>query len=565
MTRGLAALVVLATLALAACDTEPAQNVSYTSADARARVGCVDTRDSTPAYNAYWRIAYRKVSDSAWATRPWHQYNCADDTAPHYLAGSPFTEPLTGLAPGTEYEYRLDISVDGSTVYSWYDRDGAENGTTYERFTTTQVPAVTPKSAQAFRDSQGVNSRIRFNHTPFANVTRVGEAMDYTGIRHLREGWHVDSTTDFTELVQNHRATFTFGPGEMDPDNNNTCGPFQIAQHKAEWQNRPIIWNALKYVEGLNEIDNPGPAGERIPGWDTCAKQYMQERWNQFGGLKPILAPTFICTHRFTSNPEKCPGSSFELVGNVEQWVDYGNMHPYPGGETPDSVGECDGWRPCNPFEYNALHARVLTPTKPLLATETGYHTWVCGVAPEPACPGDQGQAPVSEAVQAPYVLRTFLEAFRRGIVHTDYYAIVDANDCNALWKWGLYRCDWTPKPAAHALHNMNVATIGEGAPALTALRLLIEQAPSDLRHVVLRRGDGDYVIAIWRYASLWNRDTRQPIPVTPANVRLLIPDATAVRAIRPVDSAAEQTLSITDRRVNISVAGAPVLLRVTR
>src|SRR5215207_11719812 len=95
---GLALLSVLV-LVLAACDadTESATNVSQTSATLRASVDRDDGEDV-----AYW-FEYRRAGASAWIR---------DDLRdPGPLPGSGrgvvIEEPISGLTPGTTYEYRL--------------------------------------------------------------------------------------------------------------------------------------------------------------------------------------------------------------------------------------------------------------------------------------------------------------------------------------------------------------------------------------------------------------------------------------------------------------------------
>ena len=93
------ALALVLVLVLAACnaDTEPATNVSQTSATLHASVDWDDGEDV-----AYW-FEYRRVGASAWIR---------DDVRdPGPLPGSgrgvAIDEPISGLTPGTTYEYRL--------------------------------------------------------------------------------------------------------------------------------------------------------------------------------------------------------------------------------------------------------------------------------------------------------------------------------------------------------------------------------------------------------------------------------------------------------------------------
>lgn len=73
----------------------------------------------------------------------------------------------------------------------------------------------------------------------------------------------------------------------------------------------------------------------------------------------------------------------------------------------------------------------------------------------------------------------------------------------------------------------------------------------------------GTYVLALWRAVSTWNRQTKQPINVAPHDLKVLLPDAHLVEAVRPLTSDAAASVQISNRRVTVSLAGDPVLLKI--
>jgi glucose/arabinose dehydrogenase len=126
-------------LALAACnaDTEPATNVSQSSATLRASVDWDDGEDV-----AFW-FEYRRAGSSPWTRDDVHD--------PGPLGGSGrgvlIEEPVTGLSPGTTYEYRLcgyrtaPTSIGSSSEPVCFDSDrSGDPPDDYDRVTTAAAP-----------------------------------------------------------------------------------------------------------------------------------------------------------------------------------------------------------------------------------------------------------------------------------------------------------------------------------------------------------------------------------------------------------------------------------------
>jgi hypothetical protein len=87
--------------------------------------------------------------------------------------------------------------------------------------------------------------------------------------------------------------------------------------------------------------------------------------------------------------------------------------------------------------------------SKPLVATEVGFHT-----ALNTSEPG--AQPPCDERTAAVYTLRTVLEQCKFGIRRSFLYELIDLwpdpAKAHAEWNFGLLRNDMTPKPAFTAL-----------------------------------------------------------------------------------------------------------------
>jgi hypothetical protein len=521
---------------LGACDTEPPTDVGYFDATVKARVGCIDTRDATPGYDGEWRIAFRQPSESTWTGDDWHAYNCPDNTTAHYLTGSPFTEQLTGLRQNRDYQYRLEIRLPPEqSIFHWYDSNGTEDGTSYDGFHTDAFPTVTPQaSVGAFRDSEGVNTKLAFYPNPASDKAQVKAALQATGLRRIRDGinWFSNGNGGYDNLVD---AAAEMAPLGIRADLGFRCDASAVdgALSAVVADDVDSFANAW---ENPNEVNNGGCGSN----WQTQAPAFAHTWHDELAerGLddRPIFGPS-------------CGGSDCEgSLGNLSAWVDTGNIHPYRGNNPPETA---DNDKCAQGLTYlpGASHDKCVI-------TEFGWslYDWSFGNCTQ-NCTG-------SERVQATYILRAYLDHFDNSdtwpvpvsYVHqladlgddAWYAALCGSNPTQSCLdfqkheaKFGLYKYDWTPRLAATALQRQNNA-IGDGSSTLTPLAYQRTSGPSDLRTLVLRRGDGKYVIATWR-----------PIATDPTtqagntSTTFQIPDAQDVQLVRPVCCSGSATVSL--------------------
>ena len=199
-------------------------------------------------------------------------------------------------------------------------------------------------------------------------------------------------------------------------------------------------------------------------------------------------------------------GNTNSQGSDVSGSLDYGNVHSYPNGEEPeDNVSRM-------------LHmASDMSGSKPVMATETGYHT---------AVNFDGDHQPASEAAQAVYMPRLFLDYFNRGIARTFSYELVDEfpdpSREEAESNFGLLRNDLSPKPAFTALRNLTTILADSAAPAsLGSLDYSVSGDTDGLQQVLLQKSDGSYYLALWREESVWDNRSRTAENAATANLQL--------------------------------------------
>jgi hypothetical protein len=362
-------------------------------------------------------------------------------------------------------------------------------------------PVAAPPAAGAFADSIGVNVHLTYDNTPYADFDRVLASLRELGVRHVRDGL-VPSRPDQYERLDRLasagiRSTLIMGAP------NATRVSDLVATLKG-----PLL-RAAEAVEGPNEYDLSGD-----PRWADALRGYQRELYaavRREPALRdlPVYGPTVV-------KPE-----NRSAVRDLREALDAANLHPYPAGQAPEPA-----------VDREITAARELAGRKPVVATETGYHN---------ALNAREGQPPVDEATAADYLPRLFLTAFARGIRRTYWYELVDAFPDDARGtadaNFGLLRHDFAPKPAFVALANLLRLAGDPGAPEAPRrpLDLSIAAPRGGVRRLVLQKGDGAYLLALWSERPL---DVRVRLPRAAREVALHRPSRSAhpSRQLRDVD-----------------------------
>jgi hypothetical protein len=535
------ALAPIALLGLTACEapitakTAPATTVTHNAARLSSEGRCTSVKVS-----GEWWYEYRRAGAPAWTPAgPHHRFAC---TGPTPNAAAP-SEQVTGLVSDAVYEFRVTADTDPpGGARHWVDGTGTVNGTRYTRFTTLMPPPVTPKTAFALRDSMGVVTHIVYYDTAYGDWDRIVWRLWELGIGHVRDGiyanpgWRDWNERYYRAVEQAASLGIKFDYGFSGDDFGT------IEQRLAVIAGR--LSGTAASIEGGNEYD-VFASGDDWPvrlaylqaGLYAAAKGHASAEIRAL----PVIGPAFGTWE----------GQARFAAYGPSRWMDFGNIHPYAAAYSP------------NPFflALNLREAAGVSGSKPVFATEAGFHTAM-------AMPSGANQPPVSEQAQAVYVLRTVLEHFAMGIRRSFIYELIDEwpdpGKSEAEWHFGLLRNDYSPKPAFVALKNLLAILSKQPPGSLRPIRVAVAGPTSDLRQLTLQRLDGTYLVILWRLGSVWDRGQRRPVSVNPVRLTVSVPDASRVTQINPVASTTEWPLAIRERKVQIDLAGDPVVLHVT-
>jgi hypothetical protein len=380
---------------------------------------------------------------------------------------------------------------------------------------------VEAKSAASFIDSIGVNTHTYYDDTVYASqFGTVEQRLRELGIHHIRENLvpsRPDQYDHLNELAAaGIKSTLILGAPE-----DGTAGLNKLTSILST-----DLRGSVDAVEGPNEYDLHGGSN-----WMSQLAPYQQQLYtaiksNPSLSSLPVVGPSL--------------GNTNSAGSDVSGSLDYGNIHSYPNGEAPESN-----------VERMLAMARDMSGSKPVMATETGYHTAV-------NWSGDH--KPVSEAAQATYMPRLFLDYFSAGVARTFSYELVDefpnaAHD-EPESNFGLLRNDLSPKPAFTALRNLTSILADSGSPSAPgSLDYSLSGDTADLHQVLLQKSDGSYYLALWREQSVWDNQSRTPLTAAASNVQLSFAETLA--------SADEYQPNSSSQPIRSLATGAPVSLKV--
>lgn len=345
--------------------------------------------------------------------------------------------------------------------------------------------------------SMGFNTHTTYSNSAYANFSQVEAKLGELGARHLREGLQLNRPDQYERLAelgeQGTKATLIFDPrfGTVD-------ALLGVLDRNAE------LRRAVGAIEGPNEYDLVGTSG-----WATTVRDYQRRLYqgvrarSSLSGV-PVIGPSFGRS------------GNQSVVGDLSGYLDYGNIHSYPGGRQP-SAGL-----------YDAMNsARVVSGYKPLVSTETGYHDAVNDTS---------GHAPASERAFQAYMPALLMTYFAQGVRRAYSYELVNQYANPSLnmrdRNFGLLKSDWKPKRAFERVRTLYQLMRDPGPPlAPRSFSYSIAGGDPQLRQVLLHKRNGAFYLALWRDVSVWDQVRR--VELYPADV------TSTVVLEQPVSSAA--------------------------
>jgi hypothetical protein len=385
----------------------------------------------------------------------------------------------------------------------------------------------TPRSADAFVDSAGVNVHLSNFGTLYGNINAVTSLLEGLGVRHIRDGTAIGQPSVCADDVQLAAAGIHI---DLITATNLSMPALQA------WAT--CLGPAIDTIEGPNEYDLSGD-----PNWVANLSAYA-------GLLYPSMKPATILAPAVTSE------QNFIALGSLATSVDEGNMHDYFAARNPGTPGwgGTDAYGTYGSIAYNIALAAVESGGKPVVATETGYSDAT-----------DQYAVPAATKLR--YTLRTLLEHWNAGVTRTYFYELADEGAAPPFSHYGLTDATGTPKPAYVGLKNLlsHLADPGGSFPATPLAYTL--GAASSVHHTLLQKRNGHYVLILWVEQPEWDPNTSTALTVATQTATLTfakIPSAVAATTFDNGGNVATTSVAASGGKVTLQITASPTIVDIT-
>jgi hypothetical protein len=390
---------------------------------------------------------------------------------------------------------------------------------------------VTPGSASQFVDSVGVNVHTGYYDTAYNSFWSFAQKVKDLGVKYVRDGACAAGCAEQQRRLKvlgslGIKANLIMGrPGGRD----------SVAQ-LVDMLDTSGLKDMLASVEGANEFDQAG-----VADWATQLRVWQQEIYTRMKA-NPNLADVPVY------GPSLVASTSYSALGNISQYLDCGNLHPYPGGGVPMQV-----------VPSSLSMERTVADGKPVCITESGYHN---------ATSTSDGHLPTSERAAGLYTPRMYLDHFRAGVPRTYEYELVDefpdASNTNSERHFGLVRNDLSEKPAFTSLKSlMKLITPTTQAPSVPTR--VQATGPSDLRQLFFQQDAKHQVLVLWRDVSVWDRAARKDLAPAAQPVNVAFGQALTAEVFGVGDASTTPRQTVTNPiNLAIDMAGQAVVVRLT-
>lgn len=420
------------------------------------------------------------------------------------------------------------------------DPQGPERDSVPTTTTAAALATFTAQSADAFVETIGLNTRLTNVGTVYGRFTDIIKPrLAELGVRHLRDGGHTKINDGWMNTVYGRmrelgalgiKFDLVMFPAEGAPDSSSIYQWDRFLSYAG-----PVAEN----FEGLNEWDLRG----RSPEWATKVAGYQQALWARVKNDPRIAGrPLF--------GPSMGLSPNARYVANLSAWLNYGNLHAYPGGNPPSRF-----------LAYNTEWMQPMSPGRRFVVTETGYHNALQWTLDHPA---------VSEYAASHYVGRLFLEYFAAGYPRTYLQELIDAgpdNLTNRESSFGLLRNDGTPKPAYTALKNM-ITLLKDKGPGFVpgSLSYTLSGDQTNLKTLLLQKRNGTFYLAMWQAGPAYDLATKKDIVQALRGVTITFPaPVTQTQQFTPLTSTAPFARKTNPTAIFVGVPDHPIFVEIVK
>ncbi|MBI5832343.1 MAG: glycosyl hydrolase [Armatimonadetes bacterium] len=356
-----------------------------------------------------------------------------------------------------------------------------------------------PQPAATFLASLGVCTAVSRRHEDLAHTI---DCLRYLGLRWVRQSYESDvPVADLLELARQTGVRFAYGPASGGNDLDRLLrGGRELAAA-----------GALLAFEGNNEPNNwgvtyQGESGGREASWLPVAR--LQRDLYARVKADPLLrdypvwslseggAETDNVGLQYLTIP---PGAGCAMPDGT-RYADFANCHNYLSHPEHPGLYDNQAWIASDPGPACRVDGLYGNYGRTWRAGFPGYGEEELATLPRVTTEtGVLIDGPFTERVQGLLYLSLYLAQFARGWQHTSVYLLRDRSDEEGNQTFGFYAPDYTPRLAAHYLHNLTTVLADPDPhawPDSVDCRLL--DPPETVHDLLLQKGDGTVCLVVW-------------------------------------------------------------------
>ena len=376
------------------------------------------------------------------------------------------------------------------------------------------MPPTTAITTASVVNSIGINTHIDFNAYGYQNLSIVEAAINYLGVKNIRDS--AANPSDVHSWLQVSRATgakFDDFIGETSPSGMR----MQLALMPRLAQE-----GVLNYIEGGNEEDDAYAASQGNNLRITAQFQQQVSAMGQQLGL-PVINMSFGAGWTAANNWH----GDYDKVGDLSAYTNYANAHTYPNaGQGTDAA-----------IQQLNSDALIAAGSRQVMTTEIGWNT--------------RGQG---AAVQG--VVQAVLDGIKDGDKGMYFYALF--NDMSG--NFGLMNSNGSPTPAGTALHDLT-SLLADNGGSFTPASLsysLSGQASND-NTLLMEKSNGSFWLALWDESAGTHTESAGTHTVT---VTLASP-ASQIQVFDPVTGTTAIQSASNTNSISVNLGNDPLLIEI--
>jgi hypothetical protein len=279
-------------------------------------------------------------------------------------------------------------------------------------------------------------------------------------------------------------------------------------QTTAQLESGLQLYPGVEAIEPSNELDDSGQAN-----WVST-----------LDGELPVVQQAGADLGLTVLGPSLINASDAAALGDIGSYMQYDNMHPYPGGRNPETPGWGGGDAEGNGYGSLAWNQDMVHEYGPGLAayaTETGYQTTSTPAPSE-----------VPETVAGTYAPRLALYYFKSGAPRTYFYELID-DPPGGQPGYGLLRYDLSPKPSYTAISNLlHIYSDSDTQFTPGSLNYTLTGLTGGVDSVLIEKSNGDFYLNVWLAGSIYDVNALVATPQLPQPLVLTLPAGKSVASV---------------------------------